>query len=119
MLTARPLTATAWPFPARVWAPGAAEPTRRDLSGGDPPTWAMARIHAQTATRLRVIAMVDGNPTVVATIEVTEHEPPGRRTAAMPKLWHVVDTDGQTWVVARGHGCGCGHPLKRLNPSSL
>jgi hypothetical protein len=102
-----------------VWAPTEAPPTAADLSGGDPPTWSMARLHVWTPERLRVIAMREGHPAVVATIEVVEHEAPGRKVAGQPQLWRVVDRDGATWIISRGPGCGCGHPLKRAKVDQL
>lgn len=120
MLTRYSLGATAWPFPARVWGPEAAPPTNPDLSGGDPPTIAMARLHVGGEQRLRIIAMRDDKPAVVETIDVAEFSAPDRiRRAGEVKLWRVTDTQGRVWVFAKGAGCGCGHPLKRARMDQL
>lgn len=113
------LDTVAWPFPARVWHPDTQPPTQADLSGGDPPTWAMARLHVWTPTRLRVVAMRSGNPAVVETIEVVAVEAPGPRRAGQPRLWRVRDDQGREWTIAKGPGCGCGHPLKRAQVDQL
>lgn len=123
MLTRYSLRATAWPFPARVWAPEATPPTRPDLSGGDPPTILMARLHVYgdgDDQRLRIIAMRDDRPAVVETIDVDTFTVPDRvRRDSEVKLWHVTDTAGRVWVFAKGAGCGCGHPLKRARVDAL
>lgn len=119
-LLTRSVQAVAWPFPARVWAPDAAPPTQADLSGGDPPTWRIARLHAWTGTRLRVIAMRGDKPAVVETIEVVQIEAPDRvRREGELKVWRVTDDQDRVWVIARGAGCGCGHPLKRVRVDQL
>ena len=120
MLTRYSLRATAWPFPARVWAPEAAPPTKPDLSGGDPPTILMARLHVGGEQQLRIIAMRDDRPAVVETIEVDTFTVPDRtRRDGEVKLWQVTDTQGRVWSFAKGAGCGCGHPLKRARVDQL
>lgn len=120
MFTSRPLDQGTWPFPARVWTPELEPPVNFDQSGGDPPRWVLARLHVWTPERLRIIAMRDGNPAVVETIDVAEWEAPDRiRRDSELKVWRVRDTEGRVWTITRGQGCACGHPLKRVNPASL
>lgn len=53
-------------------------------------------------------------PYVVNHFNVASIDRSNRRANA----YLVIDDQGQEWLIARGGGCGCGHPGKRLDVPS-
>lgn len=90
---------TTLPFPAVVTAP-------------DGEHWSMARLRF-VGDRLQVFAYSRGAVRLAAETTITETV---QQTVerGRPARYHLSSPDG-TWVVEKGAGCGCGHPLKRAD----
>lgn len=88
------------PFPALVTSPSGEH-------------WPLARPRF-VGSRLQVFAYERGAVRLAADVETTAttslHVERGR-----PARWSILDADGGEWIVEKGPGCGCGHPLKRAN----
>lgn len=86
----------ALPFPALVTGPDASH-------------WPMARPRLTAAGTLQVFAYERASVRLVAEAPVTDV-----KVLAAGSRWCVETPDGP-WLVEKGRGCGCGHPLKRAN----
>lgn len=89
------------PFPAVVTAP-------------DGRFWPMARLLVNGG-ELVVFEHTDGATRVAARIQIGGHVLPGPRRQGETQTWRVTEPEVGDWIVTRGQGCGCSHPLKRAN----
>lgn len=104
MPVTRPITTRDLPFPAVVTAP-------------DGRFWAMARL-VVVGGELVVVEHVDGKTRIGARVQIVASTLPGPRRQGETLTWRVIDADGD-WIITKGAGCGCGHPLKRANLQRL
>lgn len=74
-------------------------------------TWRKARIYFRDG-RVRVWAVQRGKAELVLDASEADLQANGRRNH-----WTLAAA-GQTYDVAKEGGCGCGSPLRRLNPAA-
>lgn len=96
MLTTRDL-----PFPSSVTAPDGAA------------LWSIARCRVVDG-RLEVFAYTQGAVRLVGSGVVMGVEPVETQRNTLR-----VSTDDGDWIIAKGQGCGCSHPLKRTTDATL
>lgn len=79
------------------------------------------RVYA-TDTETTIWGLVAGTPTAVVTgapLVRQMRAVNGETFADGTKVkWTLPLTDGTTWLVSPGQGCGCSHPLKRFDPAN-
>lgn len=88
------------PFPAVVTAP-------------DGRFWPMARLLV-VGGEVVVFEFTD-RVKIAATIQIGGYTLPGPRRQGETQTWRVTEPEVGDWIITRGNGCGCGHPLKRAN----
>lgn len=96
MITTRDL-----PFPAVVTAP-------------DGRFWPLARLLIDGGD-LVVFEHAEGAVRVAVRVHVGTFTLPGPRRQGETPTWRITEPEVGDWLVTKGAGCGCGHPLKRAN----
>lgn len=94
------------PFPAVVTSP-------------DGDHWPMARLRVLVdPLTVEVFAYERGAVRLVGRAIVLDYTRPAGRGPTVAQTWTLTTAAGD-WLVQKGQGCGCGHPLKRATATML
>lgn len=99
------LTTRDLPFPAVVTAP-------------DGRFWPLARL-VVAGGELVVFEHTDGATRIAARAQIGASVVPGPRRQGETPTWRVTEPEVGDWIITKGAGCGCSHPLKRANLQRL
>lgn len=72
----------------------------------------MARV-AVGDRRMRIWTVARGTRDAAVVVET---ELVGFDETRSRREWTLTDADGGEWAIVRGAGCGCGHPLRKVDP---